>query len=49
MNCRPLFILVTATLTMIENKLNHRPKKRLGFKTSHEVFYTSLSRFSLRT
>jgi IS30 family transposase len=26
-------------LTMIENRLNHRPRKRLGFMTLHEVFY----------
>jgi IS30 family transposase len=26
-------------LTMIENRLNHRPRKRLGFKTPHEVFH----------
>ena len=26
-------------LTMIENRLNHRPRKRLGFKTPYEVFH----------
>ena len=36
-------------LTMIENRLNHRPRKRLGFKTPHEVFYASLTRVSPRT
>jgi IS30 family transposase len=35
-------------LTMIENRLNHRPRKRLGFKTPHEVFHASLSRVALR-
>lgn len=35
-------------LAMIENKLNHRPKKRLGFKTPHEVFHASLNRVALR-
>jgi hypothetical protein len=29
-------------LAMIENRLNHRPRKRLGFKTHHEVFHSSL-------
>ena len=36
-------------LTMIENRLNHRPRKRLGFKTPHEVFYASLNRVAPRT
>ena len=36
-------------LTMIENRLNHRPRKRLGFKTPYEVFYASLNRVALRT
>jgi len=31
-------------LTMIQNKLNHRPRTRLGFKTPHEVFHASLNR-----
>jgi transposase, IS30 family len=35
-------------LTMIENRLNHRPRKRLGFKTPHEVFDASLNRVALR-
>lgn len=35
-------------LTMIQNKLNHRPRKRLGFKTPHEVFHASLPRVALR-
>lgn len=29
-------------LQMIEDKLNHRPRKRLGFKTPHRVFVQSL-------
>ncbi len=33
----------------IENKLNHRPRKRLGFKTPHEVFHASLNRVAVRT
>ena len=36
-------------LTMIENRLNHRPRKRPGFKTPHEVFYASLNRVAPRT
>lgn len=35
-------------LTMIQNRLNHRPRKRLGFKTPHEVFYASLNRVAVR-
>ena len=35
-------------ITMIQNRLNHRPRKRLGFKTPHEVFYQSLNRVALR-
>lgn len=36
-------------LNMIENRLNHRPRKRLGFKTPHEVFHASLNRVAVRT
>jgi IS30 family transposase len=36
-------------LTMIENRLNHRPRKRLVFKTPHEVFHTSLNSVAVRT
>jgi len=36
-------------LTMIENSLNNRPRKRLGFKTPHEVFHASLNRVAART
>lgn len=35
-------------ITMIQNRLNHRPRKRLGFKTPHEVFHQSLNRVALR-
>jgi IS30 family transposase len=34
---------------MIENRLNQRPRKRLGFKTLHEVFHASLNRVAVRT
>jgi IS30 family transposase len=35
-------------LTMIENRLNHRPIKQLGLKTPIEVFHASLASFALR-
>jgi transposase, IS30 family len=35
-------------LIKIQNKLNHRPRKRLGFKTPHEVFHASLNRVAVR-
>jgi IS30 family transposase len=34
---------------MIQNRLNNRPRKRLGFKTPSEVFHQSLKRVALRT
>ena len=45
---RPLSTVTKEELKMIENKLNHRPRKRLGFRTPHEVFYESLNRVALR-
>ena len=36
-------------LNMIQNSLNHLPKNRLGCKTLHEVFNTSLNCVSPRT
>ncbi len=35
-------------IKMIENKLNNRPRKRLGFRTPTEVFHQSLYRVVLR-
>jgi len=35
-------------IKMIQNRLNNRPRKRLGFKTPAEVFHQSLSRVALR-
>jgi IS30 family transposase len=35
-------------ITMIENRLNNRPRKRLGLKTPAEVFHQSLKRVALR-
>ena len=34
-------------IKMIENRLNKRPRKRLGFRTLSEVFSQSLRRFAL--
>ena len=45
---RPLSTVTQEELEMIENKLNHRPRKRLGFRTPHEVFHESLNRVALR-
>jgi IS30 family transposase len=36
-------------IRMIQNRLNNRPRKRLGFKTPSEVFHESLKRVALRT
>ncbi len=36
-------------LNMIENRWNHRPRKRLGLKTPHEVFHASLNSVAPRT
>ena len=36
-------------IKMIENRLNNRPRKRLGFRTPAEVFHQSLARVALRT
>ena len=36
-------------IRMIQNRLNNRPRKRLGFKTPAEVFHQSLKRVVLRT
>ena len=33
---------------MIQDPLNKRPRKRLGFKTPSEVFMQSLNRVALR-
>jgi hypothetical protein len=36
-------------LTMIQNRLNHCPRKQLEFKTPHDVFHTSLNRIATCT
>lgn len=46
---RRLETVTDEELAMIQNRLNHRPRKRLGFKTPHEVFHASLNRVALRT
>lgn len=46
---RRLFTVNDEEVTMIQNRLNHRPRKRLGYKTPYEVFHQSLNRVALRT
>ena len=46
---RLLSTVTDEELIMIQNRLNHRPRKRLGFKTPHQVFHQSLKRVALRT
>ena len=45
---RPLSSVTDSELASIENRLNNRPRKRLGFKTPHELFTQELSRVALR-
>ena len=45
---RPLSTVTADELKMIQDRINHRPRKRLGFKTPHEVFHQSLNRVALR-
>jgi IS30 family transposase len=45
---RPLSTVTDKELRMIQDRLNNRPKKRLGFKTPNEVFMQSLNRVALR-
>lgn len=46
---RALSTVTEEELKMIEDQLNHRPRKRLGFKTPYQVFHESLNRVALRT
>ena len=46
---RPLSTVTAEELKMIQDRINHRPRKRLGFKTPYEVFHQSLKRVALRT
>jgi hypothetical protein len=45
---RPLSTVTDKELSMIQEELNSRPRKRLGFKTPNEVFMQSLNRVALR-
>jgi len=40
--------LTDEEVQLIQDRLNHRPRKRLGFQTPHQVFYTSINRRALR-
>jgi IS30 family transposase len=46
---RSLNTVTEDEITMIQNRLNNRPRKRLGFKTTSEVFHQSLNRVALPT
>lgn len=46
---RPFSTVSDEELAMIEHRLNNRPRKRLGFRTPHDVFTQSLKRVALRT
>ena len=46
---RSMSTVTDEEIRMIQNRLNNRPRKRLGFKTPAEVFYQSLKRVALRT
>ena len=45
---RPLSTVTHDELAMIQDRLNNRPRKRLGFKTPNEVFQASFKSVSLR-
>jgi IS30 family transposase len=46
-NKRSMFTVSDEEIRMIQNRLNSRPRKRLGFKTPAEVFRQSLKRVAL--
>ena len=46
---RSMSTVTDEEIKMIQNRLNNRPRKRLGFKTPAEVFHQSLKRVALRT
>lgn len=46
---RPFSTVSDEELATIEHRLNNRPRKRLGFRTPHDVFTQSLKRVALRT
>ena len=45
---RQMTSITDEEIKMIENRLNNRPRKQLGFITPAEVFHQSLSRVALR-
>jgi IS30 family transposase len=45
---RPLSTVTPEEITMIQYQFNHRPRKRLGYKTPHEVFMQHLNPVALR-
>lgn len=45
---RSLSTVTDQELRMIQDRLNNRPRKRLGFRTPQEVFMQSLNRVALR-
>lgn len=45
---RPFHTVTREELAMIMERLNHRPRKRLNWKTPHEVFMQSFKRVALR-
>jgi IS30 family transposase len=45
---RQMASITNEKIKMIENRLNNRPRKRLGYRTPAEVFHQSLSRVALR-
>jgi len=45
---RPLSTVTHDELAMIQDRLNNRPRKRLGYKTPNEVFQASIKSVALR-
>ena len=45
---RDLSTVTQEELYMILDKLNNRPRKRLGFKTPNQLFLQSLKRVAIR-
>ena len=46
---RAMSTVTDEEIRMIQNRLNNRPRKRLGFKTPAEIFHQSLKRVAPRT
>ena len=45
---RPFQTVTDEELAMVMDRLNHRPRKRLNWKTPHQVFMQSFNRVALR-